>query len=260
MQQARANLLKSSNRNDELDIESIPSEMETFEWFNHKGLPPLPKPQYRYSLMTVSTPESQYDRKLRMLMSLNMTCMACSMCDLGRRLIDKDGMRIVRDPHVFSNQNPTRFMVYGRNTRWDDVVKGEPFSGEVYRDFNNGLVSNGLSRNDFYIANTVRCYTDDGQPDDRQVSQCRPFVEIEMTLIKPLLVIALGEYVFKQLCPDKVFDDELETITMSKIYDVPVFAVYDPSSQDLCDNMRARFVGQMKTVCALIKHLQKKGQ
>lgn len=201
--------------------------------------------------------ETAYERKLRMLDPMRRTCMACSMCELGRKEVDRDGLGIFRDPHVFSNQNPTRFMVYGQNPGWNEVLKGKPFVGDAGNNFDVHLGANGLSRDDFYIANTVRCYTEkNARPSEKHVERCRPFLEMEINLIRPLLIVALGAVAFEQLCPGKKFSDHMGSVAESR-YEVSVFAVYHPSPLNMQDaERRVEFARQMKLMCALVKRLK----
>lgn len=207
--------------------------------------------------MDAPATETTYERKLRMLEPMYRTCMACSMCSLGRRLVDRDGLGVMRDPHVFSNQNPTRFLVFGQNPGFNEVIKGEPFVGDSGNNFDVHLVANGLSRLDFYISNVVKCLTDkNARPEQKHIERCRPFVDMEVNLLRPLLIVALGGVAFEQFCPGKVFADGLGTITMSR-YEVPVFAVYHPSPLNLEDaGRRVEFAKQMRLMCGLVKHMK----
>jgi len=234
-------------------------ELENFDWFNFKSTAPAKpfKPVF-VSIMQLDSPENPYERKLRMLRQLSTACVACSMCELGLKGAEKNNT--VRDPHVFSNLNPTRFMVVGQNPGWNELEKGEPFVGAAGANFDEEIAQHGLSRNDFYICNTVRCFTQgNAKPTDKHKKRCEPFLQMEINLIKPRLVIALGAVAFSQLCPETEFSVGLKTITKSSIFDVPVFAIYHPSPVNFRDGSRREaFASQIKTMCALVKELQKR--
>lgn len=220
---------------------------------------PPPKREKPYLLMLADPNETPYDRKLRMLEQLRKTCMACTMCELGRKPVSRDG-KIFVDPHVLSNLNPTRFMVVGQNPGYEEVRKCQPFVGQSGRNFDVQLTCNGLQRSDFYICNTVRCYTaGNARPNNEHVERCRPFLQIEINLIRPLLVIALGGVAFEQLCPHIKFSDALGDVTQSKLFNVPVFAIYHPSPLNLADEDRNKdFKKQMRVMCGVVKRLKAK--
>lgn len=208
-------------------------------------------------MFQVPTNETPYDRKYRMLEQVKRACMACSMCELGRAGVSRDN-KVYRDPHVFSNQNPTRFMAIGQNPGWNEVCQCEPFVGDAGDNFNKHLADNGLERNDFYISNTIKCYTQgNAQPLDKHIQRCRPFLDIEINLIRPLLIAALGAVAFGRLCPGVKFSEALGNITESDAYEVPVFALYHPSPLNLGDPERATaFARQMRLLCGLVKRLK----
>ncbi len=230
-------------------------EQTEFDW-NPKefGIPFPPEPPV--SIMQVES-ETAFQRKQRMLLPLARTCTACSMCDLGLKPVERNG--VSRDPHVFSNCHPTRFMVVGQGPGFNEVVKREPFVGEAGETFNAEITKHGLTRKDFYISNAIKCFIQNNlRPTAKQLERCRPFLEIEISLIKPLLVIALGAVAFEQLCPGQSFADSFRKVVKSR-YDVPVIPAYHPSPLNLKEASRqAAFVDQIKLIASLIKALKKR--
>jgi uracil-DNA glycosylase family 4 len=235
-------------------------ELENFDWFNFKSTAPVePFQPVFVSIMQLTGTEEPYDRKLRMLRQLSTACTACSMCELGLKEAVKNNT--ARDPHVFSNLNPTRFMVIGQNPGWNELEKREPFVGAAGANFDKEIAKHGLSREDFYICNTVRCFTQGNvKPTDKHKKRCEPFLQMEISLIKPRLVIALGAVAFSQLCPETEFNKGLKSITKSSVYnDVPVFAIYHPSPLNFRDGTRKEaFASQIQVMCALVKQLKKR--
>ncbi len=143
---------------------------------------------------------SSYDRKLAMLEHVRLACSVCTMCELGLKDATRNG--VDRNPHVFSNMRPHRFMIIGQNPGWDELAVNEPFVGAAGKNFDIEIEKHGLSRNDFYICNAVRCFTTDNQrPNSKHIERCDVFLRIEINLIKPKLLVALGSVAFEQLCP-----------------------------------------------------------
>jgi len=199
-----------------------------------------------------------YDRKLQALVPLAETCHFCTMCDLGfRRAVKGDDSR---DPHVFSSMTPRRYMVVGQNPGWNEVIEKVPFVGRAGQTFDREIAKHGFTRSDFYICNTVRCYTrDNSRPTPRNIERCEPFLKMEIALIKPRLVVALGAVAFEQLCPGEPFTGSLRKIVKSQRYDVPVFPIYHPSPLNLSDGQRrAAFEGQIALLCGLVRALRRK--
>lgn len=224
-------------------------ELNEFDWLKHRQ--PTTKPPAMRDVGFVNRKEP-YERKQQMLAHLARACVECSMCDLGLREARRGD--VVRDPHVFSNLNPTRFMVIGQNPGWNELKAGAPFVGAAGKNFDSEIAKHGFSRDDFYICNTVRCFTaGNTRPTEKNKQRCEPFLRMEINLIKPKLVVALGGVAFSQLCPEAVFGDSLKKITKSSKYNIPVFTVYHPSPMNLNSGSRKEsFASQIKTLCKLI--------
>lgn len=198
---------------------------------------------------------STEERKLRMLLQLSRTCLACSMCELGINCADKNDT--FRDPHVFSNMQVSKFMVVGQNPGWDELKDRQPFVGAAGNNFDNAIAKHGLTRDDFYICNTVRCWTKgNARPEQRHIDRCEPFLKMEINLLKPKLIIALGSVAFSQLCPNAKFGESLKKLVNSK-YDVKVFPIYHPSPVNFRDASRkTAFDDQISVMCRLIKAIR----
>ena len=201
------------------------------------------------------TIENNTERKLRMLRQLKLTCMSCSMCELGRSEACKDD--ICRDPHVLSNMNVAKVVVVGQNPGWTELKECTPFVGAAGKNFDDELAKHGLDRSLFYITNIVKCFTpDNAKPSNTNVVRCRPFLTMEVTLLRPKFIVTLGAVAFGTLCPDASYQMSLGTFTDCKEFDTKVFAVYHPSPLNLSDSgRRADFGRQMAILCSLVKRL-----
>lgn len=195
------------------------------------------------------------ERNARMLEHLNSACVSCTMCELGLTTVERGG--VSRDPHVFSSLTMSRFMVVGQNPGYDEVVKGEPFVGAAGKNFEEEIHKHGLSRKDFYICNTIRCFTaGNTKPSDEHRERCEPYLRMEINILRPKLIITLGAVAFGQLCPDASFSDSLKKLVKSK-YGVHVYAIYHPSPLNFREaSRREQFNDQVKVMCALVKKLR----
>ena len=233
-------------------------DCETFDWKKGSDYPYASRPIISsWDVATMlSRQENPFERKLRMLRQLSLCCSACTCCELGRKDVERDGM--IRDPHVLSNMNPTRFMIVGQGPGWDEITKGTPFIGQSGKNFDKELAKYGLSRNDFYISNAVRCFIEgNAKPNQNHLSKCRPFLEIEINLIHPHFIITLGATPFEVFCPDLNYSESLGSLHYSKAFNIKVFAVYHPSPLNLIDTVRrVDFERQMKLACGVVNRIK----
>ena len=238
------------------------SDCFTFDWMvgsNKPYHPPEIISNWDVGKM-MGNQESHYERKLRMLRQLSTTCTACSMCELGRKDVERDGM--CRDPHVLSNMNPTRLVVVGQGPGYEEIKLGTPFVGASGKNFDNELAKNGIDRSLFYITNTIKCFIDsNAKPSYRHVQRCKPFLMMELALIRPVLVVTLGAAAFEILCPGVGYQGALGKLTRSDEFETKVFAIYHPSPLNLTDKTRrADFERQIALLSRLIKRLPESEQ
>jgi DNA polymerase len=163
--------------------------------------------------------------------------------------------------HVFSNMNPSRYMVVAQNPGYNECIGDEPLIGDSGEIFDEIIERNGLSRSTFYITNVVKCYSPSNRkPEIDEVVACEPFLTIELKLLRPIIVVSLGAVAFESLCPSLSFSDSLGKIVKSK-FDVNVYPVYHPSPRNMADKHRKkRFEADMRVLCEMIKRLNKNGQ
>jgi uracil-DNA glycosylase len=78
--------------------------------------------------------------------------------------------------------------------------KGQPFVGPAGRMFDKALEEVGIDRGDVYVTNAVKHFKFTmrgkkrlhGKPDSRQIQACRPWLESEIQVVKPQMLVALG--------------------------------------------------------------------
>jgi uracil-DNA glycosylase family 4 len=189
-----------------------------------------------------------------MLVPLCTACKLCRMCNLGwRKTLEGNSC----DPHVFSNMNISRYVVVGQNPGMNEMKRGEPFVGASGMNFNDELQVNGHSRDEFYITNTVKCYTAGNQKPTREcINQCGAYLKLEFASLRPKLVVSLGAVAFERLCPGMKFSEYCGKIANSIEYGVKVFVVYHPSPMNLAVPARKKeFKHQIKLLCSLIDRL-----
>lgn len=81
---------------------------------------------------------------------------------------------------------------------------GMPFvgrSGGVLDQLLNGI---GISRDDVFIANVVKCRPPDNRnPSAAEIRTCSPYLERQVELVQPRLICTLGNFATKLLSADK---------------------------------------------------------
>jgi DNA polymerase len=101
---------------------------------------------------------------------------------------------------VFGVGNPdAKLMFVGEGPGEEEDLKGEPFVGRAGQLLTKMIVAMGVTREDVYIANIVKCRPDmpPGAPGNRkptrqEMDACVPFLRAQIDIIKPAAMVALG--------------------------------------------------------------------
>lgn len=87
------------------------------------------------------------------------------------------------------------WLFVGEGPGADEDAQGEPFVGQAGKLLDNMLLAIGLRRgNNVYIANIVKCRPPNNRnPDADEIAQCLPYLERQIELIRPRVIVALGK-------------------------------------------------------------------
>jgi uracil-DNA glycosylase len=85
-------------------------------------------------------------------------------------------------------------MFVGEAPGAEEDAKGEPFVGQAGRLLDNMLAALGMRREtNVYIANVLKCRPPGNRtPEPGEVDACRPYLDRQIELIRPKLIVALG--------------------------------------------------------------------
>ena len=121
-------------------------------------------------------------------------CQRCKLAKLGRTQV------------VFGVGNPhATIMFVGEAPGFYEDQKGEPFVGAAGKLLNDLLQSAGLSREEIYIANVIKCRPPNNRdPETDEVDTCKPFLMQQIQMIRPKLVCTLGNWATQTLLERKV--------------------------------------------------------
>lgn len=103
---------------------------------------------------------------------------------------------------LHENRTQTVFGVGNRNADWmiigeapgaDEDQQGEPFVGRAGQLLNEMLFAAGYRRSDVYIANILKCRPPGNRdPSADEVACCEPYLQQQIALIQPGLILAVG--------------------------------------------------------------------
>lgn len=130
------------------------------------------------------------------LAELELIASSCTRCPLaaGRTTV------------VFGEGDPhAPLMVVGEGPGRDEDLQGRPFVGRSGQLLERLLQEEmGLERKQVYIANVVKCRPPGNRdPEPAEIEACRPFLEQQVDLIDPKIVLTLGNFATRVLLGTK---------------------------------------------------------
>jgi DNA polymerase len=103
---------------------------------------------------------------------------------------------------VFGVGDPTSdLMLVGEGPGAQEDLQGEPFVGRSGKLLDQLVQEElGVTRRDFYIANTVKCRPPGNRdPLPEEIASCRPYLEAQLDIVDPKVVVTLGNFATKLL-------------------------------------------------------------
>jgi DNA polymerase len=110
-------------------------------------------------------------------------CTACGLCRTRHKSVPGVG-----DPNA-------DWLFVGEAPGAEEDARGEPFVGQAGRLLDNMLAALGMSRDrNVYIANVLKCRPPNNRaPEPAEADACRPYLERQVALLQPKLIVALGK-------------------------------------------------------------------
>ena len=130
-------------------------------------------------------------RRERLLAHAAGIAAACRKCEIGSQ----------RRNNVYGEGDPcASLMVIGEGPGETEDLLGRPFVGRAGQLLDKMLDAIGFAREEVYICNTVKCRPTmpgprgpkNRAPDLTEMANCRPFLDEQIDIIQPRVIMALG--------------------------------------------------------------------
>lgn len=99
-----------------------------------------------------------------------------------------------RTQTVFARGNGTSGLCFvGEGPGADEDAQGEPFVGKAGQLLDRMIGAMGFSRDEVYVCNIVKCRPPrNRKPEADEMAACRGFLEEQLALVRPQVIVALG--------------------------------------------------------------------
>jgi uracil-DNA glycosylase len=166
-------------------------------------------------------------------------CRACALCESRTQTVFGVG------------HQRARLMIVGEAPGEQEDLQGEPFVGQAGKLLDNMLRALGLARDAteperaVFICNTLKCRPPRNRnPEPAETAQCAPFLERQIALVQPRLLLAMGRFAAQSLLgTDEAIGKLRGRVHQRRIssMSVPVIVTYHPAYllRTLADKARA---------------------
>ncbi|MGD0856499.1 MAG: uracil-DNA glycosylase [Dehalococcoidia bacterium] len=176
------------------------------------------------------------------LTELNAEIESCRICELAKhrtKVVPGDG------------PENARLLFIGEAPGWYEDQSGKPFVGAAgqYLDQLIGLI--GYKRSQVYICNVIKCRPPENRdPMPGEIQACSKWLERQLDLIKPRVIVTLGRYSMAKYFPGE---------SISKVHgrskrigNIIYFAMYHPAAALHQGNLRKVIEADMLKLPAVL--------
>jgi DNA polymerase len=125
---------------------------------------------------------------LREVEAAARVCTACHLYKRGTQTVFGEGPK------------RAKLMMLGEQPGDQEDLAGKPFVGPAGKLLDRALEDAGIPRDDVYVTNTVKHFKWEPRgkrrihqkPNSREIAACRPWMEAELRLVRPKLLVCLG--------------------------------------------------------------------
>ena len=196
--------------------------------------------------MTAEPPE--HARSVEQLKEAALSCRGCELWANATQTVFGEG------------RESSKLMLVGEQPGDQEDLQGKPFVGPAGRLLEKGLEEAGIDRRRVYVTNAVKHFrwTRRGKrrlhekPNAGQVRACRPWLEAEIEVVKPQVIVLLGATAAQSVMGPAFRVSKQRGEVLSSPFGVPVLATVHPSSilratdEESRDAALAAFIADLK--------------
>lgn len=136
--------------------------------------------------------------------NLHRTILACTLCE--------DAGYIERAAPVVGEPVRSPIMLIGQAPGQVELVKRRPFQGRAGRELFRWMASVGIEEHEFrervYMTSITKCFpgkapsgAGDRRPSGREIALCRPWLEAQLHLARPRVILLVGGLAIERYFP-----------------------------------------------------------
>lgn len=208
----------------------------------------------------VETPSTDKQQQMEALRAQALTCPGCPNRDTRLRVVFAEG------------DVKAKVMLVGQGPGVVEEQTGRPFAGPSGRLLDEALAEVGLERPKLWLTNVIKCRavkTEKGRVVDRapsaaELKACRPWLDGELAIIQPEIIVCIGVPSAKALIDKKFKLTEEHGQMREDTHGTLRTAVFHPAyvlrlrsvDQEAYERTRRALIADLRKVVATMKELE----
>ena len=165
-----------------------------------------------------------------------LTCRACPLWKLGTQTVFGAG------------RTSARIVLIGEQPGNEEDLTGKPFVGPAGKLLDRALSEAGIDRSQAYLTNAVKHFKWEPRgkrrihkkPNASEINACRPWLEAELSLLKPKVVVCLGATAAQTFFGSKFkvtrergkfFETAFAPVVMATVHPSSILRAFDDESR-----------------------------
>jgi len=179
----------------------------------------------------------------------------CNLCPLGERAITDCIPARRGGSHEILNR-PVKYLLVGDAPGPYEDKRGIPFTGKAGKLLDKALgvlAEEGLDLDEVGITHAVRCFpqfTPKGKvkaPTKKIKDTCRYYLDLELEVTAPDVIVCLGSGAFSSLCPEVKGGVGANRLKSFLYGGIPVVVTFHPKACNFDPNLRVDFITDLES-------------
>ncbi|MCH8022681.1 MAG: uracil-DNA glycosylase [Thaumarchaeota archaeon] len=173
-------------------------------------------------------------------------CRLCNLCKERKHAVPGEGSS--NADLLFVGEGPGR----------SEDEQGRPFVGSAGKVLSKLLDSIGLSREEVFITNVVKCRPPENRkPQVDEVTKCRSYLEKQIETIRPKLICVLGATALEALIGESNLSTQHGKLITRR--GLKMFVMYHPASALYNNKMEAVMMEDIRSLLGVLKKMNEGG-
>ena len=172
-------------------------------------------------------------------------CQKCSLCKTRTNTVPGEG------------GSNAEILFIGEAPGANEDKNGIPFCGAAGKFLDEMLGTIGLSRENVFVANTLKCRPPENRdPEDSERVACRPYLDAQLKIIEPALIILMGRHAVANFLPGAGTIGQLHGRALKRPNGIVYLPLYHPAAALHNGGLRSTLVEDFGKIPAVLKKIQ----